>query len=134
MDHVVLEGGCLCGAVRYRAAGTPYDVTHCHCSICRRASAAAFVTWFSIPAQGFELLRGAPAHFASSEEATRTFCASCGTPLTFQLHAVPEEIDVTVCSLDDPERIAPQDHTFVRSRLHWVALADDLPQFETRRA
>ena len=134
MEQEVLEGGCLCGAVRYRATGAPYDVTHCHCTLCRRASGAPFVTWFSISAAGFELLRGAPARFASSAEAVRTFCPSCGTPLTFQINAVPQEIDVTVCSLDEPERVVPEDHTFVRSRLHWIALDDHLPQFATRRA
>lgn len=43
-----LEGGCLCGAVRYRVTGKPYHVTHCHCSMCRRASGAPLVTWFSV--------------------------------------------------------------------------------------
>jgi hypothetical protein len=132
-DAEVLEGGCLCGKIRYRAAGQPYDITHCHCTLCRRASGAAFVTWFSVPARGFSFVRGAPARYASTPAALRTFCAACGTPLTFQLHSAPDEIDVTLCSLDDPNRLTPEDHTFVRNRLHWVALADGLPQYTTRR-
>jgi hypothetical protein len=132
-DEMLLEGGCLCGEVRYRATGTPYDVTHCHCTQCRGASGAAFVTWFSIPSRGFALVHGVPAWFSSSPQAVRTFCTRCGTPLTFQLHASPEEIDVTVCSLDDPDRIVPQDHTFVRSRLQCIALADGLPQYAAKR-
>ena len=132
-ESLVLEGGCLCGAVRYRGAGAPYAVTHCHCTLCRRASGAPFVTWFSIPAQGFSVVHGAPARFDSSPAAQRTFCARCGTPLTFQLHATPGQIDVTLCSLDDPDRLAPEDHTFTRSRLHCIVLADGLPQYATRR-
>jgi hypothetical protein len=132
-DTEVLEGGCLCGALRYRAAGKPCDITHCHCALCRRASGAAFVTWFSIPARGFSFVRGEPVRYASTPAALRTFCAKCGTPLTFQLHAARDEIDVTLCSLDDPNRLTPEDHTFVRSRLHWIALADGLPQYATRR-
>ena len=40
-----IEGGCLCGAVRYRAFWPAYGITHCHCQTCRRASGAPFVTW-----------------------------------------------------------------------------------------
>jgi hypothetical protein len=132
-DDPLLEGGCLCGAVRYRAEGTPYDITHCHCTICRRASGAPFVTWFSVPARGFSFVRGTPSRFASSPAASRTCCSRCGTPLTFQLISEPEEIDVTVCSLDDPHSLTPEDHTYVRSRLRWLILADGLPQFATTR-
>jgi hypothetical protein len=132
-DASVLEGGCLCGAVRYRAQGTPYDVTHCHCTLCRRASGAPFVTWFSVPAQGFRFVQGMPSRFASSPEAVRTFCGRCGTALTFQLHSAPDEIDVTVCSLDDPDSLTPQDHIYTRSRLRCIALADGLPQFAATR-
>src|SRR5262245_11176402 len=100
-----LEGGCLCGAVRYCISGKPYHLTHCHCTTCRRASAAAFVTWFSVKADEFQLLQGAPARFASSLNVVRTFCERCGTPLTYQQVTQTEEIDVTVCSLDQPEAL-----------------------------
>lgn len=128
------EGGCFCGAVRYRAEGPPSDETHCHCSICRRLSAAAFVTWATFPRDGFAWSGTDPRTFRSSERATRTFCPSCGTPLTFQLDSAPEQIDVTVASLDRPERIAPRDHTHTASRLPWVVLADGLPAFSGARA
>jgi len=133
MNEDMIEGGCLCGAVRYRASGTPYDVTHCHCGICRKASGAPFVSWASFRVAHFCFTSGEPARFAASLQATRTFCRHCGTPLTFQLHEKPEEIDVTICSLDDPERVVPQDHTWTRSQLSWIALADELPRYETIR-
>jgi hypothetical protein len=132
-DSPILEGGCLCGAVRYRAEGRPYHITHCHCTLCRRASGAPFVTWFSVPAQGFSFVQGTPSRFASTPAALRTFCAACGTPLTFQLLAERDEIDVTLCSLDDPNVLIPEDHTYIRSRLRCIVLADGLPQFATTR-
>jgi hypothetical protein len=128
-----LEGGCLCGAIRYRATGPPRNATHCHCTICRRASGAAFVTWITVDAEGFRFTRGAPARYRSSSRATRTFCATCGTPLTFQLLADPNEVDLTVCSLERPEEIAPQDHTFARHMLPWVEMDDSLPRYPERR-
>jgi hypothetical protein len=134
MAHAeTLEGGCLCGAVRYRTDGAPYHITHCHCTICRRAAGAAFVSWFSVPAASFLFVRGAPARFASSDKALRQFCAACGTQLTFRFHATPGEIDVTLCSLDDPDRLAPEDHIYTSTRLRCMIFADGLPQSGGKR-
>jgi hypothetical protein len=55
----------------------------------------------------------------------RTFCANCGTPLTYQ--RFPHQIDVTICSMDDPARVPPRDHTWVSLKLPWVVLGDGLP-------
>jgi hypothetical protein len=52
-----IEGGCLCGAVRYRAWGNAYGITHCHCQTCRRASGAPFVTWAGFDADKFTFTR-----------------------------------------------------------------------------
>jgi hypothetical protein len=130
---VVHDGGCLCGAVRYRVSATPYDVTHCHCTICRRASGAPFVSWGTVHTRDLTFTAGEPARFASSPRAVRSFCGRCGTALTFQLLEKPDEVDFTLASLDEPERVMPQDHTWTRSQLAWVRLADGLPRHETVR-
>jgi hypothetical protein len=124
------EGGCACGAVRYRITAETRDVTHCHCTICRRTSGAPFVTWLTVPASAFTILAGRPAERRSSPQAVRTFCATCGTALTFREAERPRSIDVTAGSLDAPDLIAPRDHTFVRSKLPWIPIADGLPQHE----
>ena len=128
----MLRGGCFCGFVRYEAAGTATHETLCHCTICRRTSAAPFVAWITVPAGGYRVIAGEPASFASSEHGTRSFCPRCGTPLTFASSALPDEIDVTTCSLDDPEACPPRDHTRVASRLSWVR-PDGLPEFPEAR-
>jgi hypothetical protein len=83
---------------------------------------------------GFRLVSGAPARFQSTARGTRTFCGRCGTQITFQDAGAPDEIDVTICSLDDPERLAPQDHTQTGSRLRWLDLADGLPEYPEGRS
>jgi hypothetical protein len=128
-----IEGGCHCGAVRYRAGGAPFDVTHCHCVDCRRTSGAAFVTWFSVAAGDLAYTRGTPVRRTSSPGVERTFCGACGTPLTYQRRDRASEVDVTACSLDDPTAIAPEDHTWTRELVRWVRLADGLPRHETTR-
>jgi len=130
----MLKGGCACGRVRYEADGTPYNATICHCTDCRRSSGAPLVAWFSVPTAALRFTAGAPRRFASSAVAERGFCPDCGTSLTYQRHDLPEEIDITTASLDDPAQVPPQDHTWARSRLAWVHIADGLPVHATIRA
>jgi hypothetical protein len=129
----MIVGGCFCGFVRYEADGVPFNQTSCHCSICRRISGAPFVAWFSVASGDFRFLSGEPASLRSSDHGTRTFCPRCGTPLTFRSSRSPEEVDVTVCSLDDPARVPPQDQTRVSAQLSWVRLDDRLPAFPEGR-
>jgi hypothetical protein len=131
-EEPMLTGGCFCGRVRYEARGPAFNRTYCHCSICRRTSGAPFVAWFSV-ARSQLRFAGEPARFRSSEKATRSFCPECGTQLAFELDGARDEIDLTTCSLDDPNRMAPTDHTRVSSKLEWVKLGDGLPQFRESR-
>lgn len=125
----VLSGGCLCGAVRYALDARPVVSCHCHCSLCRRAGGAAFVTWTTVPVPAFRWTRGTPVAFRSSSWATRHFCAECGTQLTFRFDAQAERtdgtLDVTTASLDDPGGIAPAAHIWLSARLPWVVPPDD---------
>ena len=127
------SGGCFCRAVRYEVEGAPSHETLCHCAICRRTSGAPFVGWASFRRAGFHFTAGSPARFRSSPVALRSFCAACGTPLTFEHDDFPDELDLTLCSLDDPESIVPRDHTYVRSRLSWVERMNGLPQYPQAR-
>jgi hypothetical protein len=129
----MLQGGCFCRAVRYEIDAEPSSRTACHCTICRHTSGAPFVAWFSVPVASFRFVSDEPATFKSSEQATRTFCASCGTPLTFASTRSPGQLDITTCSLDEPEHVPPRDHTFLRSKLSWVKLADGLPAYPAAR-
>jgi hypothetical protein len=128
----MLKGGCFCGGIRYEAGGTPFHKTICHCSIRRRTTGAPFVVWFSVPRSEFRLVLGAPTQFRSTPKGMRTFCPRCGTQLTFEHDDAPDEIDITTCSLDDPER--PDDHTRTSSKLGWVKLADGLPEHREARS
>jgi hypothetical protein len=81
----------------------------------------------------FRITRGEPTRFRSTARATRSFCPECGTQLTFEHDDYSDEIDVTTCSLDEPESVAPKHHIHTSSKLNWVKLADSLPQYpETR--
>ena len=129
----VAEGGCVCGAIRYRVSGAPTNTMICHCRSCRRVAAAPVVAWLTFPAAQFEILRGHPSAFRSSDPVCRTFCAACGTPLTYEHSDNPDSIDITTCSLDDPERFPPTHHSWLSHDLDWVRFGDDLPTFQEWR-
>lgn len=128
-----IEGGCFCGAVRYRASSKPTNTMVCHCQSCRRVAAAPVVAWLTFPKAGFRFVHGQPAAFHSSEPVLRTFCAACGTPLTYEHQDSPTSIDVTTCSLDDPAAFAPTHHSWLDHDLPWVKFGDGLPTFAESR-
>jgi len=125
----MIAGGCACGAVRYQASGPPRQSMICHCRDCRRAAAAPVVAWVTFASADFAMAKGAPAAFASSRRVRRRFCAACGTPLTYAHEARPDEIDVTTCSLDDPDAFPPTHHSQLADDLHWVRFGDGLPAY-----
>ncbi|WP_296949441.1 GFA family protein [uncultured Massilia sp.] len=127
-------GGCACGAVRYETAGPAFNATLCHCVDCRRASGAPALAWFSVPAAALRWTAGAPVVHRSSGRARRGHCGRCGTQLTWQGDASPDEIDVATATLDDPELAPPRDHTFAAERLSWLRLDDGLPAYPRTRA
>jgi hypothetical protein len=132
-DKSMLRGGCLCGRIRYEVTGEPFHQTSCHCSMCRRAAGAPFVSWFSVRPAELHFVTGQPARFRSSARATRSFCRDCGTQLTFQSDDLLDEIDITTCSLDNPDAEPPRDHTRVNSRLPWIRLCDGLAEYPEAR-
>jgi len=115
-----IEGGCFCGAVRYQITGKPLSATMCHCSDCRRAAGAQAVAWVTIPGDYFEWTEGEPECYQSSPPVARTFCALCGTSLTYRSDERENEIDVTTGSLDEPAAWPPTQDYFCRDRLPWV--------------
>lgn len=129
-----LQGGCLCGALRYEARGQPFNSTLCHCTDCRKASGAPALAWFSVKLADLHWGARQPRQFSSSVHAMRGFCPECGATLTWRDERWPDEIDIASASLDDPEQMPPADHTFVRSRLSWMNLHDGLPEYQQTRS
>lgn len=127
MSGTEITGGCQCGAVRY-ALGEAPKAEFCHCRMCQRATGGIFGALASLPRTSFRWTTGEPGLFASSNVATRAFCAACGTPLTFAYND-SGNMDVTIGSLDDPEVAGPNRmHFAVESRVSWAPICDGAPQ------
>lgn len=116
--HAHATGACLCGATRFIVDEPPAKSFICHCSTCRRATGGMHVGWVTLLAQQFRFEGAEPATFRSSPGVHRTFCAQCGSSLTWQKEG-SSEIDVTLASFDRVEDFPPGDELWTSHRLAW---------------
>ncbi len=123
------QGGCLCGAVRYRASGDPLWVAHCHCQSCRKSCGAAVLTFAGYATEKVEIVAGTATRFASSPGVARSFCPTCGTPLTYQAERFPGEVHITLGSLDEPGAFTPTAHVWTEDRVASLEYSDGLPHY-----
>jgi hypothetical protein len=129
-----LEGGCACGAVRYRLTSQPMIVHCCHCRDCQRQTGGAFAVNALIETDRIEMLRGEPVATPMPTESGRPHdvyrCPGCGTAVWSDYGRRPVLRFVRVTTLDDPDALAPDVHIFTRSKLPWVRLPPEAPAFE----
>jgi len=124
------EGGCLCGAIRYRMTGAPLRAALCHCGQCRRETGSAMPAYVTWPRDRLEILKGTPAGFRVSNFATRKFCRDCGSPL-FWRSDNGDTITAFLGSLDDAEAMPkPSYQLWTERRVHWVPEMPDIKQFK----
>ncbi len=124
----MIEGGCLCGALRYRSAADPTESAYCHCRMCQKASGAPVVAWTEFAAESFAYTKGQPAIYRSSPNAQREYCASCGSQILFRHSDTPDTVDINSCTADRPEALVPEYHIFCDSRMSWFETNDELPR------
>ncbi|MDF1733894.1 MAG: GFA family protein [Minwuia sp.] len=123
----VLEGGCMCGGVRYRTEAKPLRSVYCHCSQCRKWNGAPAIVGAQIDRSGFTIT-GTPATYRSSASAQRQFCPTCGGSLFYLSDETPDLISFMVATLDDPELVPPTAHIFAADGLSWSRIDDNLPK------
>jgi hypothetical protein len=124
-------GHCLCGATRYaHDADAVKWQGLCHCADCRRATGAPVVGWFGIDDDRWTWTGQEPGRYASSPGTERTFCTTCGTPLTFASHRWPAETHFLAATLDDPTDYHPTFHVYTHAALPWARIDDGLKRFE----
>lgn len=120
------EGGCLCGAVRWRAAEAPVWASYCHCKMCRKVSGAPFMSFVEFPPGAVEWSGDAPAVYHGSTTTSRKFCGTCGGSLSFD---ADQAQFVALGSFDEPERVVVKQHCYAATRLPQLEGMDDLPAY-----
>ena len=126
-------GGCLCGALRYEAAGEPLFAGYCFCGDCRKASGSGFIPFMGFPANRLRIdgaTRQSRSKAARGGEAVRNFCASCGSLVFGGVVGEDDSHTVYAGTLDDPSQFKPTVAIFGRLRPSWVILPDGLTVFD----
>ena len=123
-------GGCLCGAIRYRASKAPQWAAHCHCGMCRKAHGSAFASYLAVRQDSLRIVEGDSlvTSYRSSQNVERKFCARCGSNLLF----VPkgsEWMAVAMGILDDEPGATPTAHLHYDSRPKWADIPEDTKVF-----
>lgn len=128
MTQTPLTGRCLCGRSRWRADTAPLRSDHCHCDSCRRFSGSGFTSFACFPQDALHWTGDPPARYTSPKGATRCFCATCGSSLSWASPDCPGEIHIHAGSYADPETFRAESQSFPEERVSWSAIPDDLPE------
>ena len=125
-----ISGACLCGEVQFEVTLPSLWCGHCHCSNCRRAHGAAFVTFVGFVTDRFRVTSGSHSRvcYLTETGATRSFCSRCGSTLTYESPRWPGEVHVALASLQAPIDRAPESHVYVDHKAPWWEIEDSLPQ------
>jgi len=135
MTSKTLEGGCGCGAVRYRLNDEPYIVHNCHCSLCQRQTGTGSAVNAFIETDRLEHLSGdlSEHKFTTGSGGTQIVvrCANCGTPLWSHYPRLGRRVaGVRVGTLDDPSATPPDVAIFVADKPGWAPLPEGVPRFD----
>lgn len=123
----LITGGCQCGAVRFTLSRPPERHALCHCRDCQRASGAPAVAWIACAIDSVAVT-GTPVVHASSADARRHFCGTCGTGLFYTNDMwLPGIIDIQSVTCDDAAALVPSVQVQTAERLPWMAHLDAIP-------
>lgn len=121
------EGGCLCGAVRYRVSGAPVASTLCHCRSCRKASGGTNVAWAVFDRGAFEWIGDEPGAYSSSPGIEWLHCRDCGSLVGYTRASRPDHMDIATGTLDEPDRFPPAVEIWLEHKIDWETLNPALP-------
>jgi len=128
------EGGCLCGAVRYRVANSPARTTVCHCTFCQRRTGSAFGFMAYFKQEDVEITHGTlRAYEHRSDESSRPlrleFCPTCGTTVSMLVEPLKGLRGIAGGTFDDPSWLKVERHTWLRSAHPWVIVPPEVDKF-----
>jgi hypothetical protein len=122
-----LQGGCLCGTVRFEITAEFLSAGYCHCTHCQRRTGTASSANGRVPQEGFQILKGVEQLRSYRPEGgvPKLFCAGCGSALFSGDPFSDAEVAVRLGALDREPGIRPQYRQFVDSAASWEPIPED---------
>ena len=126
------SGSCFCGAIRFSATLPSKWCAHCHCSMCRKAHGAGYVTWVGFEADQVRITcdEDILTWFDSSAGAQRGFCGKCGSSLFFRSERWAGELHIALACMDEPIDRQPQANVFFDEHVDWMPVDNALKQVD----
>jgi len=120
MTEVVREGGCQCGAVRFRTRAEPVRVLACHCQTCKQRTGGPYGIGVYFNDSDVEFLQGEMKTFefhsvASGRWLRNEFCSACGCTVTWTLEMRPGARGMAVGNFDDADAFTVTAHVWTES-------------------
>jgi len=120
----MLNGSCLCGAIRFTIDVPVTELRACHCRNCQKASGAAGSVNAVVPRTAFNVTKGTPKRYTGIADSGRTlhryFCADCGSPIYSQRETTPETVVVRAGTFDDAGDMKITANIWTKSARPWA--------------
>ena len=133
-----LEGGCLCGKVRFRTTQAPLRTIACHCTFCQRVTGSAYYAESMFPMNAVVLNAGALSSYAHISDGSKKkvfvhFCPNCGTTISLTFERWPEIRGISRGCYDDPNAVEISSHIWTQSAPAGTALPEGVECFAGAR-
>lgn len=130
---VPIEGGCLCGAVRYKCTDAPIWSANCHCKSCQKLTGSSFSTAFTVKTECFGVNDGDTIEFDRKAESGQTVtivrCKRCGTWIFSKRSGNSEFRSILASTLDKPENFVLISDVYVSEAADWTVFDAELSRF-----
>lgn len=121
-----LTGRCYCGAHIITASKRPLAVTYCHCRDCRRVTGGPVAVFAAFEGGDVTITPNAGREITITAGVTRTFCDTCGSPLTGRYDYLAGTVYIPLGLLDQADDYPPDCHAHEASKIAWLNIEDDL--------
>lgn len=133
-----LEGGCLCGRVRFRTTEAPMRTFACHCTFCQKVTGSSYFAESMYAKDAVLFNDGALSTYehisdVSHQKVFVHFCPRCGTTVSLTFGRWPDLRGISRGCLDDPNAVTPTSHIWTRSAQTGTALPQDVACFAKAR-
>ena len=133
-----LEGGCLCGRVRFRTTQAPLRTLACHCTFCQKVTGSSYFAESMFPMDAVlfnteKLSRYEHLSDASNKKVFVHFCPNCGTTVSLTFERWPDIRGISRGCYDDPNAVAVSSHIWTRSAQTGTALPEGVECFAKAR-
>ena len=133
-------GSCLCGKITFSVKEFMPSIGHCHCRMCQKFHGAAFSTFVEVKRHHLTWLSGEKllVEYQADNETVRKFCQCCGSSLIFEskYNRLEDSLEIALAVFDHcshQENIQPNAHIYMGSKVSWLTINDDLPQYKNYR-